>query len=113
MARDVRAVISDQHLLLVTLLICNAAAMEALPVLLDDLMHPLSAVLISVTAVLLFGEIIPQAVCKSFGLQVGAAAAPLVRVLMVICWPIAFPIAKILDGMFGNEHGSAYRKSDM
>jgi hypothetical protein len=40
----------------VTLLLCNAAAMEALPIFLDKMMPSYLAVLVSVTAVLLFGE---------------------------------------------------------
>jgi CBS domain containing-hemolysin-like protein len=44
--------------------------MEALPIFLDRLLNPVAAVVISVTAILLFGEIIPQAVCKRYGLQV-------------------------------------------
>ncbi len=35
----------------VTLLLCNACAMEALPLFLDELATPLTAILISVTAV--------------------------------------------------------------
>lgn len=58
-----------QHFLLVTLLLCNAAAMEALPLFLDRLADPVSAILISVTAVLVFGEILPQAVCSRCGLR--------------------------------------------
>lgn len=45
--------------MLVTLLLANAAAMEALPLFLDALMPAVMAVIISVTAVLFFGEIIP------------------------------------------------------
>jgi metal transporter CNNM len=37
--------------------------MEALPLFLDRLANPLTAILVSVTAVLFFGEIIPQAIC--------------------------------------------------
>ena len=48
------------HLLLVTLLLVNAAAMEALPIFLDRLMSPTSAILLSVTAVLFFGAPSPQ-----------------------------------------------------
>jgi len=46
--------------MLVTLLLCNAAAVEALPICLDRLV-PASwmAIVISVTGVLAFGEIIP------------------------------------------------------
>jgi len=113
MAREIKKVVAEQHLLLVTLLICNAAAMEGLPVLLDDIMSPVSAVAFSVTAVLLFGEIIPQALCKSFGLKIGAMTTPVVRVLLVLCYPIAWPIAKVLDGLLGRAHGPLYRKSEM
>jgi len=50
--------------MLVTLLLCNALAMEALPLALEKSgLGSIGSLLISVTAVLAFGEIIPQAVC--------------------------------------------------
>ncbi|PPR89082.1 hypothetical protein GOBAR_AA31598 [Gossypium barbadense] len=66
-------VVKKQHQLLVTLLLCNACAMEALPISLDKIFHPFVAVLLSVTFVLAFGEIIPQAICSRYGLSVGAS----------------------------------------
>ena len=48
--------VKRHHLLLVTLLIGNALAMEALPIFLDRIVHPALAILLSVTAVLFFGE---------------------------------------------------------
>uniref|UniRef100_A0A2P2LE18 DUF21 domain-containing protein At2g14520-like n=1 Tax=Rhizophora mucronata TaxID=61149 RepID=A0A2P2LE18_RHIMU len=50
-------VVRNQHLLLCTLLISNAAAMEALPIFLDGLVAAWGAILISVTLILLFGEV--------------------------------------------------------
>jgi metal transporter CNNM len=52
-------VIDKHHWMLVTLLLCNAACMEALPLSLDHLLPAWAAILVSVTAVLFFGEIIP------------------------------------------------------
>lgn len=49
------------------------------------------------------GEIIPQAVCSRYGLQVGAYSAWFVRVLMWLCCVIAWPISKILDSLLGHE----------
>ncbi|XAR61227.1 hypothetical protein NMG60_11034868 [Bertholletia excelsa] len=96
-------VVQKQHQLLVTLLLCNACAMEALPIYLDKLFHPFVAVVLSVTFVLAFGEIIPQAICSRYGLAVGANFVWLVRILMIICYPIAYPIGKVLDAVLGHN----------
>jgi metal transporter CNNM len=95
-AAKILPVVKNQHLLLCTLLICNAAAMEALPIFLDALVTAWGAILISVTLILLFGEIIPQSVCSRHGLAIGATVAPFVRVLVWICLPVAWPISKVI-----------------
>ncbi|GFP97847.1 putative duf21 domain-containing protein at1g03270 [Phtheirospermum japonicum] len=102
-AAIITPVVQKQHQLLVTLLLCNAASMEALPIYLDKLFHPVVAVILSVTFVLAFGEIIPQAVCSRYGLAVGANCVWLVRVLMIVCYPISYPIGKILDYVLGHN----------
>ncbi|XVE77756.1 hypothetical protein DITRI_Ditri13aG0088100 [Diplodiscus trichospermus] len=105
-------VVKKQHQLLVTLLLCNACAMEALPIALDKIFHPFVAVLLSVTFVLAFGEIIPQAICSRYGLAVGANFVWLVRILMIICYPIAYPIGKVLDVVLG--HGNVlFRRAQL
>lgn len=63
-AAAIAPLVSNAHFLLVTLLLCNACAMEALPLFLDSLADPLTAIVVSVTAVLVFGEVLPQAVCS-------------------------------------------------
>lgn len=40
-------------------------------------------------------QIIPQAICSRYGLAVGANFVGLVRVLMIICYPIAYPIGRV------------------
>ncbi|GMI73835.1 hypothetical protein like AT4G14240 [Hibiscus trionum] len=111
-AAAILPVVKKQHQLLVTLLLCNACAMEALPITLDKMFHPFVAVLLSVTFVLAFGEIIPQAVCSRYGLAIGANFVWLVRVLMIICYPIAYPIGKVLDAVIG--HGDAlFRRAQL
>ncbi|KAJ0097172.1 hypothetical protein Patl1_28463 [Pistacia atlantica] len=106
-------VVKKQHLLLCTLLICNAAAMEALPIFLDSLVTAWGAILISVTLILLFGEIIPQAVCSRYGLAIGAKVAPFVRVLVWICFPVAYPISKLLDFLLGKGNEPLFRRAEL
>lgn len=50
------------------------------------------------------GEIIPQALCKSYALPIGNYAAPMVRVLCYGVGIISWPVSKLLDWVLGNEH---------
>lgn len=112
-AQKVANLLKHEHLLLVTLLLFNALAMEALPVVLGRIVPETYAILISVTAVLFFGEILPQAICKAFGLAIGAAAAPLVKVLMAVIIPVSWPIAKFLDRVVGHDDQRGYQRNEM
>ncbi|KAL7229868.1 hypothetical protein ACSBR2_008424 [Camellia fascicularis] len=59
-------IVKNQHLILCTLLICNAMAME----------------------------IIPQAMCSRYGLHVGAKLSVVVWLLVIVVFPIAYPVSK-------------------
>ncbi|MCD7471049.1 DUF21 domain-containing protein [Datura stramonium] len=112
-ASKILPIVKQQHLLLCTLLISNAAAMEALPVFLDELVPDWGAILLSVTLILLFGEIIPQSLCTRYGLAIGATVAPLVRVLIWFWFPIAYPISKMLDYLLGKGHKALFRRAEL
>ncbi|KAF5839112.1 hypothetical protein DUNSADRAFT_1510 [Dunaliella salina] len=53
--------------------------------------------IISVTGVLLFGEILPQALCARHALAICQACTGLATLLMVITAPVSWPVAKLLD----------------
>ena len=55
-AKRILPLVSRHHLLLVTLLLANAAAVESMPIFLDRVTNPVVAIVVSVTAVLIFGE---------------------------------------------------------
>ncbi|XP_008776436.1 DUF21 domain-containing protein At4g14240-like [Phoenix dactylifera] len=112
-AATILPVVQKQHQLLVTLLLCNAAAMEALPIFLDKIFHPFLAVVLSVTLVLAFGEVIPQAICTRYGLAVGANFVWLVRIVMLICYPVAYPIGKLLDCALGHGESALFRRAQL
>ncbi|KAJ6794289.1 DUF21 domain-containing protein-like [Iris pallida] len=112
-AATIFPVVQKQHQLLVTLLLCNAAAMEALPIFLDKIFHPLLAIILSVTFVLAFGEVIPQAICTRYGLAVGANFVWLVRILMLVCYPISYPVGKLLDYALGHNESALFRRAQL
>uniref|UniRef100_A0A0D6R9I1 CNNM transmembrane domain-containing protein n=1 Tax=Araucaria cunninghamii TaxID=56994 RepID=A0A0D6R9I1_ARACU len=112
-AATILPVVRKQHQLLVTLLLCNAAAMEALPIYLDKIFSTVVSVILSVTFVLAFGEVIPQATCAQYGLAIGANCVWLVRILMVICYPIAYPVGKVLDCVIGHNQSALFRRAQL
>jgi metal transporter CNNM len=103
-ASSLLPIVKQHHLLLVTLLLLNSMANEALPLFLEVLVSPVVAVLLSVTFVLFFGEIIPSAVFTGpQKIELASKMVPLVRIVMVLLWPVAFPIAKVLDVVLHDE----------
>lgn len=113
-ASTVCPILEKKHWLLVTLLISNAAAMEALPLLLDRLVPEYLAIIISVSLVLFFGEVIPQAICTGPDqIKIASRVSPMTKTLMWILYPIAYPIAKLLDYLLGEHHKSRFQNTDL
>eukprot|EP01091_Cochliopodium_minus_P020807 TRINITY_DN920_c0_g1_i1.p1 TRINITY_DN920_c0_g1~~TRINITY_DN920_c0_g1_i1.p1 ORF type:complete len:541 (+),score=135.35 TRINITY_DN920_c0_g1_i1:225-1847(+) len=111
--RRIQPLVKRRHLLLCTLLIGNAGVMETLPIFLDRLVGAAPAIIISVTCVLFFGEIIPQAICSKHGLKMGYYLSPIVWVSMALFFPIAYPVAKLLDFILGHDHGTLYKRTEL
>eukprot|EP00397_Hematodinium_sp_SG-2012_P021873 GEMP01022628.1.p1 GENE.GEMP01022628.1~~GEMP01022628.1.p1 ORF type:complete len:479 (+),score=94.54 GEMP01022628.1:63-1499(+) len=113
-AQRIAPIIADHHLLLVTLLLLNACANEALPVFLSNIVPSWAAIIVSVTIVLFFGEIIPSALFTGPNqLYIAAWCAPIVRTVQTILFPIAKPIALILDMWLGHEDKGRYNKAEL
>jgi metal transporter CNNM len=85
----------------------NAAANEALPLFLDELFPgKLTSILVSVTLVLFFGEIVPSAFFTGPDqVKIAAKLVPMVKVMMVLMSPLAIPIAKVLDRVLIEDEG--------
>ncbi|SCV01964.1 LAMI_0G14906g1_1 [Lachancea mirantina] len=115
LARRVLGLISrGKHWLLVTLLLSNVITNETLPIVLDRCLGGgWQAVVSSTVLIVIFGEIIPQSICVRYGLEVGAFFCPFVLCLMYVLFPVAFPIALLLDRILGEDHGTMYKKSGL
>lgn len=103
-----------RHWLLVTLLLTNVIVNESLPIFLHSVVGGgFGAVVVSTGLIVIFGEVIPQAACARYGLRIGAACTPFVLTLMYLEFPIAYPIAKLLDFILGESHGTTYKKAEL
>ena len=101
-AEKILSLVENHHLLLCTLLIFNSAANEALPIFLDELVPSYVAIILSVSLVLICGEILPTAIFTGpKQLQIAAAFYPLVIAMETLLFPLAYPLAKGLDRVMG------------
>ncbi|TVY48353.1 Protein MAM3 [Lachnellula cervina] len=113
-AKVLRLLKRGKHWVLVTLLLSNVITNETLPIVLDrSLGGGWPAVVSSTALIVIFGEVIPQSICVRYGLPIGAWLAPGVLVLMYIMSPIAWPTAKLLDYLLGQDHGTVYKKAGL
>ena len=103
-AERLKPVLSNHHFMLVTLLLLNSLANEALPIFLGALVPSWMAILLSVCGVLMVGEILPSAVFTGpRQWEIASYFVPLVRVLQFLFSPIAWPMSKMLDIWLGHE----------
>ena len=103
-----------KHWVLVTLLVGNVITNETLPIVLDrSIGGGYAAAISSTILVIIFGEIVPQSICVRFGLPIGAWMANFVLMLMWLSCPITWPVAKLLDRLLGEDHGTTYKKAGL
>jgi metal transporter CNNM len=113
-AERIEPIRQNTHLLLVTLLLVNTVVNETLPILFDAIHFTgWKAVLCSTVLIVVFGEILPQAICSRHGLRIGAFFAWPVRVLIWIMWILSYPIATLLDWILGHKGGVVYRHAGL
>lgn len=97
-AERILSVISDHHLFLVTLLICNAIVLESLPLVIHLIMPDWAAILFSTFIVLIVAEVVPMSLTTGQQKYLFAYyGAPLVLLLIKIFYVVSYPIARGLD----------------
>lgn len=113
-ARKIEPIRSKGNYLLCSLLLGNVLVNTTLTILLDDLIGSgLGAVVASTVGIVIFGEIVPQALCSRHGLAVGANTIVLTKFFMLLTFPLSFPISKLLDYILGQEIGTVYNREKL
>jgi len=94
---------TNHHYVLVTLLLLNSCANEAMPMFLKSLVPEWVAVLFSISLVLCFGEIFPSAIFTGqHQLPIAAFFIPFVKFVEVVLSPLVLPISLGLDRVLGH-----------
>jgi metal transporter CNNM len=99
--------------LLCTLIIGNVVVNSYLSILLARVTGGVLGLITSTSLIVLFGEILPQAICSRYGLFFGASTRHVTWFVMVCLWAVAWPISKGLDCMLGKEVGTIYSRDEL
>ncbi|XP_059373421.1 metal transporter CNNM2-like isoform X2 [Carassius carassius] len=113
-AKRIEPVRSQGNYLLCSLLLGNVLVNTTLTILLDDIAGSgLIAVVVSTIGIVIFGEIVPQAICSRHGLAVGANTILLTKFFMILTFPASYPVSKLLDHVLGQEIGTVYNREKL
>ena len=112
-AKTIYRVRRHGNYLLCTLLLGNVLVNSTFTILLGDIISGIYAIIGSTLAIVLFGEIIPQAICSRYGLLIGAYSIWLTYIFMVLTFPLSFPISLILNLILGKEIGAVYNRDQL
>lgn len=101
------------NLLLCTILIGNVLVNNILAVYMSELFNGTIAVITATALVVVFGEILPQAICSRYPLEIGSKAAPIFRLFMYALYIICKPLSMIMDWALGPEPPTRHTKFEI
>ncbi|XP_043568974.1 metal transporter CNNM2-like isoform X1 [Chiloscyllium plagiosum] len=113
-AKRIEPVRRQGNYLLCSLLLGNVLVNTTLTILLDDIAGSgVVAVAVSTIGIVIFGEIVPQAICSRHGLAVGANTIVLTKFFMLLTFPASYPVSRLLDVILGQEIGTVYNREKL
>lgn len=101
------------NFLLCTLLLGNVLVNNTFTILFENMTNGAIAVTCATVGIVIFGEIVPQAVCSRHGLAIGAQTYWVTVFFMIVTFPASYPISLILDFFLGEEMGQAFSKEKL
>ena len=99
--------------LLITLILGNVLVNTTLSLFLGSVASGLIAGIMATALIVVFGEIIPQAIITRKALWYGARTIWFTRFALFLFYPIAGPLAKALDMFLGSELPTVYSKREL
>ena len=84
-----------------------------LSIIMADIAGGTIALISSTAIIVIFGEIVPQALFSRHGVKAGAYLSPLLWVTIVVTFVFSYPIAAILDKVLGEEVGVVMSRNQM
>lgn len=99
------------YLLLASLIIGNVANNSILSIQMAEMTSGLEGLLISTALIVVFGEIIPQAIMNRYALKMGGWLAWFIWLTVIVVFVVAYPVALLLKLVIGPEEDNIFTRS--
>lgn len=103
----------NYHLSLASILFANVAVVSASSLVLEHHTGGLIAGIISTLLMVVFGEVLPQALFVKSALKFCSYFAPFVQVVTLITYPVSKPIQLLLDRIIGHENHPLHTRAEL
>ncbi len=103
----------NTHLTLASILLTNVAAVSASSLVLDQRLNGWAAGLISTLLIVVFGEVIPQALFSKNPLFWSSLFAPLLKAMAVVTYVVSKPLQLLLDRLFPMQRSKLQSRHEL
>lgn len=101
------------HLTLASILLVNVAAVSANSLVLEQQLNGWLAGILSTLLIVIFGEIIPQALFSKDPLGWSSAFAPVLKLMTYVTYVISRPLQILLDKLFPHQHAELQSRHEL
>ena len=101
------------HLTLASILFTNVAAVSASSLVLEKRLDGILAGLLSTILIVVFGEVMPQALFSKNPLGWASAFAPVLRGMVILTYVLSKPLQLLLDKLFPHERGKLQSRHEL
>lgn len=108
-AKNVLPLRKNAHLTLSAILLSNVGFASATAIILGDQLNGFVAGLISTLLLVIFGELLPQALFVRNALSFCSKLSPLLKTMIIITYPLARPLQLAMDKLFGDGSNESNR----
>lgn len=103
----------NSHLTLASILLTNVAVISTTSLVIDEKLGGLIAGVSSTLLIVIFGEVVPQAYFARYALRVTARFAWLLRIMIILTYPVSKPLQVLLDRLFGHENAKLHNRREL
>lgn len=112
-AKKVYPLRKNTHLTLAAILLTNVAAVSATSIILEGILYGLVAGIVTTLLIVVFGEILPQALFGPNALKYCARFAPAMRLMIILTYPVAKPLQILLDKLFDQPASQLHTRDEL